>query len=234
MNSWACLKQNEPWPYEANQCLRILELVIGKQSPTTGDSYLNIPYDYISFLSSISIAKEVVLLLKSKYRSTKKYCGNDCFDYYPSFLDVGCGLGIKMLLASMKGWLVRGVDKNPEYLKIAKKMSFHLSHLDDDKDCIADRIVEGDLLDYPYYGKMDCIYTYRPINHHEKKFKKLILNSITQPCVVIDADRRAFLFNDKDDNVLKVYSNVFLIGSQEDRNKCVDWSKERQKEADSC
>lgn len=38
------------------------------------------------------------------------------------FIDVGCGIGTKMALASYMGWRVKGVELHPEYVEQARRL----------------------------------------------------------------------------------------------------------------
>lgn len=69
-----------------------------------------------------------------------------------NFLDVGCALGTKMLIMQYLGWTVRGIDRVPEYVEVATKLTGA------QVDCGLAEIVVSD-----YWAQFDYIYMYRPL-----------------------------------------------------------------------
>lgn len=67
------------------------------------------------------------------------------------FLDVGCGIGTKLVLANNDGWQVTGLDIRPEFLAEAAKL------------CPEAALIEADAREFNSYGDYDFIYCYRPL-----------------------------------------------------------------------
>jgi SAM-dependent methyltransferase len=63
------------------------------------------------------------------------------------FLDVGCGIGTKMLLAG--GLLLQtfGIEKRPEYAQIAARLGL--------------KVQVADAMEWDHYSAFDIVYTYR-------------------------------------------------------------------------
>lgn len=66
------------------------------------------------------------------------------------FLDVGCGIGSKLYLARQLGWQVFGVELNPAYAQIARRLA------------PGAMIAECDAGGYQDYSAFDLVYAYRP------------------------------------------------------------------------
>lgn len=95
------------------------------------------------------------------------------FNEIPKLLDVGCGKGNILSLASVLGFNAHGIEYRKEYkedlIKIRAKF----------------KIGEAfDIKDYDYY---DVIYAYMPISDHEKMFKLLnvIDNQISEGKLIL-------------------------------------------------
>ena len=85
----------------------------------------------------------------------------------PTFLDVGCGFGLKVFLAHQAGFIASGVEYCKKYAEIAKKTSGSHNHI----------IMQGDALDFKSYKDFDVIYAYRPIANAE------LMNKLTHKVV---------------------------------------------------
>jgi hypothetical protein len=71
-----------------------------------------------------------------------------------SFIDVGCGIGTKVLLAKSLGFMAEGIEFNANYIKKAKQLlNFH-------DDCL---IHQGDAREFKGYSNYDVIYFYCPM-----------------------------------------------------------------------
>lgn len=97
--------------------------------------YPYIPYDLSSFITSLQNAKGLL----------------DPNKAHPKFLDVGCGLGTKLLLANRLGFAAFGIEKDRHYVKVAK----HLVGKSCGVEC-------RDALTFDYKG-FDVIYFYCPL-----------------------------------------------------------------------
>lgn len=73
------------------------------------------------------------------------------------FLDVGCGIGTKMLVAREFGYSVSGIEIYPEYAARARGMLPEAE------------IIEGDVEGFDRYGEYDFLYCYRPFKNDERE-----------------------------------------------------------------
>ena len=73
------------------------------------------------------------------------------------FLDVGCGIGTKLLIASQYGYEVSGLELRPEYLEAARRLVPEA------------RLIQGDAMEFEGYGEFDFLYCYRPFVDDEQE-----------------------------------------------------------------
>ncbi len=67
------------------------------------------------------------------------------------FLDVGCGIGTKLLLARFLGWGdVTGIELRPEYGEVARRL------------CPEADVFVADAFEWDGYGEFDVVFMYRP------------------------------------------------------------------------
>lgn len=80
------------------------------------------------------------------------------------FLDVGCGIGDKVMIAKELGFDAHGIEKDKKLFKIADKYLFNIKNID--------------AFGFDDYDKFDVIYMYKPYED-EKKLKQLrdLINS---------------------------------------------------------
>lgn len=104
--------------------------------PDNKDSYgwESLPLD--SFLAGIETAKTYLI-------DRDRFWGNRLF------LDVGCGIGTKLLIAHFLGWRVAGVELHAPYAEIARKLVPEAS------------IITGDAFQHADF-QADLLYMYRP------------------------------------------------------------------------
>ena len=81
----------------------------------------------------------------------------------PRFLDVGCGIGTKVLLVQQWGWEADGLDFVPEYCEAARELCGALSAI----TCV-------DAREYDNYGTYDLVYAYRPLVDMDETMKLTI------------------------------------------------------------
>lgn len=72
------------------------------------------------------------------------------------FLEVGSGLGSKLVLGRLLGFDVRGVEIQPRYIEFSRQLI----------DC---PVWEGDAFAFPDYRRFDVVYTYRPFVNLERE-----------------------------------------------------------------
>ena len=74
------------------------------------------------------------------------------------FLDVGCGIGDKVLMATEMGYEAHGIEKDEQLFKIADRYVYNIKNID--------------AFEFEDYNKFDVIYMYRPYKD-ENKLKQL-------------------------------------------------------------
>ncbi len=105
------------------------------------------------------------------------------------FLEVGCGIGSKLLLARFLGWGdVTGIELRPEYAEVAR-------HLCPEAD-----VFEADAFEWDGYGDFDLVFMNRPCipDELERRLEERVLSLMTsgsyaffgQPVVVGPEIRR--------------------------------------------
>ncbi len=128
---------------EIDGVLYYLEYVLGKIfSIGSKEYYDNISSSYAKFCKGL---KEIKKFNKQRGKNHKL-----------KFLDVGCGLGIKPLLAKFANFESYGIDLNPDYCAIATSLGIEV-------ECV-------NALEYQKYNLFDVIYWYLPIKKPLKEF----------------------------------------------------------------
>lgn len=125
------------------------------------DSYRYIPLDVGCFLSTLRIIRD------------DYYKHNDKNGPYPTFLDAGCGLGVKMILASLMRFNSHGVEIDRKLIKQAKKMFRFDSPKNPYPWCYpvhTPRIKYQSILTHNYHD-YDVIYFYRPLQNNDKQIE---------------------------------------------------------------
>lgn len=83
------------------------------------------------------------------------------------YLEVGCGIGTKLLLARFLGWSdVTGIELHPEYAEVARRM------------CPEADVFVADAFEWDGYGEFDVVYMYRPCipDYLERCFEERVLS----------------------------------------------------------
>lgn len=126
------------------------------------------------------------------------------------FLDVGCGGGTKVLLASEFFGRTDGLEFDPKYVAAAQTLMATISG--DNCD-----IFQGDALCFEDYAAYDVIYFYQPIRN-----PKLLIEleqricSESRPGTVIIAPYQGFMGRYSDYNCGHVAGNVWLAHASQD------------------
>lgn len=147
--------------------LRKLEYSVGDLfggSEHTGKGfYTNMPWNYEMFRKGLAVAKSLLQHL---------HPGKTYF----SFVDAGCGLGIKVDLAHQAGWKARGIEINETYCKIARGITY------------LNAIAHGDIRTHDY-SKYDCVYFYQPMHRLDlmQEFFTQVHNTVTPNSLVFSA-----------------------------------------------
>ncbi len=93
-----------------------------------------------------------------------------------TFLDVGCGIGTKCLLAKDRGLEVHGVEWVPEYVAEARQLGV--------------RVYEADIRNWPDYDKFGIVYLNCPFkdNEEEAEFERWLQDAIRSGSVLIQVN----------------------------------------------
>ncbi len=89
------------------------------------------------------------------------------------FLDVGCGIGTKLVLMSAYGWNVAGIDRYEPYLEVAAEL------------CPEADLRLADLRDVESFDA-DLVYMYRPgvSEQHAREFETHVIERLTSGTVL--------------------------------------------------
>lgn len=90
-----------------------------------------------------------------------------------TFLDVGCGVGDKLLIAHNKGLDSDGIELSPTLANAARQVS-PLSF-----------VFETDLFKFKHYNNYDIIFVFNPTCYGGEKVIKAITKRITSPCLIL-------------------------------------------------
>ena len=74
-----------------------------------------------------------------------------------SFIDVGCGVGLKVLQAAEVFEISQGLEYDATRVVVADHLIHHMRRS-------LDKVFQADALDYEGYGDFDVIYTYKPFS----------------------------------------------------------------------
>jgi SAM-dependent methyltransferase len=69
------------------------------------------------------------------------------------FLDVGCGLGVKVLRAASAGLDAWGLELRPRYAELARKLGA--------------QVIDGDARQWDGYGEFDCVFLFHLLRDYE-------------------------------------------------------------------
>jgi SAM-dependent methyltransferase len=90
------------------------------------------------------------------------------------FLDVGCGIGDKVLMAKELGFDAYGIEKDERLFKIANKYLSNITLID--------------AMDFQDYDKFEVIYVYRPFKDEEKlkQLSDLIKSKMNPEAILLE------------------------------------------------
>lgn len=157
-----------------------------------------IPLDAIDFCQDFTMAAEL------------SFYGGQA---HPKFIDVGCGIGSKLILAAscgahygVSGHSIYGIEKDPRYLVVAKKLlaEAHVSGA---------TLIKNDFFNLTFED-FDIVYFYGPLMDHEKevKLEKLIVETIKPGAYIIGHYARYLLngtHNPKDPKVIQISDHIW-------------------------
>lgn len=169
----------------------------GKAKP---DCHRNVSFSHHSFLRLVRTARQTLAKLAM-------------FEQPPKFLDVGCGLGTTLWLATMEGFEAWGLDRNRRYLEVAAQMIQN-----------EDRVICSDLRDYEHYDEYDCLYWYSPLRDAplQAKMDRRLAKKAKMPCVLILAFDQGIMAGCKDVHLVDAIgtSAVYVKCSDRDWKRC--------------
>ena len=93
-------------------------------------------------------------------------------DFYPKFLDAGCGIGNIMLIAKQCNFCVNGIEYNTTAHRLCKAVMA--------ENYSQGKVIKGDILTFKGYKDYDVIYYYVPIDNSVlmKKFTKYLAKNM--------------------------------------------------------
>jgi SAM-dependent methyltransferase len=130
-----------------------------------------------------------------------------------NFVDLGCGPGVKSLLAEIiLGCNGYGIDSKEKYVFEARKFW-----------CERGRIIKADLLCYEGYKFFDILYFYHPLCFSEKQFlfEKALISGCKNEAIILAkfANHSSFLddkiYGYENEDHVKARKEVLKIGLQE-------------------
>lgn len=134
-------------------------------------------------------------------------CGLQGIDK-PKFIDVGCGIGSKVLVALSVGCNAYGVEYDPEYVEKARRLLEVGTYLSSER--AEKRIIHDDAMNLDY-SEYDIIYFYCPFADHEKE------RELEQHLVSTARPGALILANNKQDSNLWGSSGLLSLDGGRDR-----------------
>lgn len=168
-------------------------------SPTTPDLYSSVagrhgdlPYPFTKFFRLMQMVRRLLLAQGRQGRL--------------AFLDVGCGVGLKLLQAADFFDVVHGLEFDAGRAAVA-------ATLVERSDRTFDRVFHGDALAFDSYADYDVIYAYKPLSDPDllRQMEARIIAQARPGTIVIlpyfDID-----FRFEDMGCTRIYDKVFLTG----------------------
>lgn len=192
--------------------LHDVEIINGGEMSNRG-RYKYIPLSIETFLSSIDVAKQVIDLYFPVGKQVRK----------KKFLDVGCGIGTKLLLAGSQ-FETFGLEINSKYAEMARQLvdiGYSTCDCKDDKDCgfrhAKTHIFEGDALKFNRYDEFDVIYFYRPFqdDRKQRRLEAQIIEQAKEGAVVLAFMSSIFGWDMKLAHFKPITNNVFVKTTEE-------------------
>ena len=173
--------------------VRKIDINLGEGLVTTDekndkDKYHLIPLNNEEFINDLERIKKV-------YKGGRQL----------TFLDAGCGIGVKVMIARYLGFKAKGIELNDKYLKIARLL------LPPDSYCSPIRgsdITKADILKYKRYNKFDIIYYYSPLIKLEKEFEEKVEDEAKVGAYIIAHNKRSSRI-DKDKRFKKITRDYY-------------------------
>ncbi len=168
-------------------------------SPTPPDLYAadtgrhgDLPYPFTGFLRMMQLARRIILALGRAGPL--------------SFLDMGCGVGLKLVQAAEYFEVVHGVEYDSERAEVARSLIGKSRR-------VQDSAVQGDALTFDRYGRYDVIYAYKPLSDPEllqAMERRMIAQARPDTILILPYFEIDFRFEDL--GLTRLYEKVFLTG----------------------
>lgn len=151
----------------------------------------DVPYPFTGFFRLMQVVRRLVLALG--HRSA-------------SFLDVGCGVGLKLVQAAEFFDVVHGFEFDPDRAAAAHLLVERSRRMHDRGFC-------ADALTFDGYGDYDVIYAYKPLSDPEllQQMERRILAQVKPGCLLI-LPYFEFEFRFEELGCTRVYDKVYLTG----------------------
>lgn len=168
-------------------------------SPTPPDLYAavtgrhgDLPYPFTGFLRMMQLVRRVALAMG---RTSPV-----------SFLDMGCGVGLKLVQAAEYFEVVHGVEYDAARAEVADTLIQRSRRAQD-------RAMVGDALTFDDYGSYDVIYAYKPLSDAEllQQMERRIMAQ-ARPGTIVILPYFEIDFRFEDLGCTRIYDKVFLTG----------------------
>ena len=126
------------------------------------------------------------------------------------FIDVGCGGGMKVLMAAQYFEIADGLEYDPAYAAAAERLFQHVGG----RTC---RAISGDGLTFDAYGDYDVIYFYRPMQDEAalRRLEERIVGD-ARPGTILIAPYSQFRTSAETLDCVQIEDAVHVVGLTED------------------
>ncbi|MGL6209302.1 MAG: class I SAM-dependent methyltransferase [Paracoccaceae bacterium] len=178
---------------------RCFERLHGGFSPTPPDLYSpeigrhgDLPYPFTGFFRLMQMVRRVVLA-QGRPRPVR-------------FLDVGCGVGLKLVQAAQFFEEVQGLEFDPARAAVAEMFVRQSGRLQDRAFC-------ADALEFDGYGDFDVIYAYKPLSDPDllQRMEQRIIAQ-ARPGTILILPYFDFDFRFETFGCSRIYDKVFITG----------------------
>lgn len=177
---------------------RCFDRLHGYFSPTPPQLYSpeigrhgDVPYPFTGFFRLMQVVRRLVL---AQGRPSA------------AFLDVGCGVGLKLLQAAEFFDVVHGFEFDPDRAAAAQQLVDRSRRMND-------RGFRADALQFDGYGNYDVIYAYKPLSDPEllQQMERRILEQV-KPGTMLILPYFEFEFRFEELGCTRIYDKVYLTG----------------------
>lgn len=152
--------------------------------------YPCIPFSNQSFLNRLQDAMDILQAVGTR----------DDKGGRPKFIDVGCGIGMKVKMAALAGLEAHGIEYHKEYVRLAHRLV--------NQSCIT----RGDAREYKRYGEFDIIYFYCPMANHDLQIQleKTIYEQAKEGAVLIEALKQNDYLEASEPQLRRIHREVYM------------------------